>query len=247
MGNGESTSRRISMQRSDEGTIQISENVMARLKKQKVGPEEEENAVQLLPGERIVDENDLQLMLEKAFHQGVNHGSQRNQVEADTSLQKFQGEMNKKIQEVENLWKTKLEEQEKLSKMQIESVKEHDTGVEEVITEMKKKLMQQEELMNEAVRKISEEKSTLQQQLAFREKDIQDEFNRSVEDVEKKIRPLQQTSVCGEVQSKVLECYRLNKQQPLKCAKEVKDFVECVQSVRMNLLQKKLMLKEREL
>jgi len=243
MGNGESTSRRISMQRSDEGTIQISENVMARLSKLK--PEEEENALKLQPGERIVAENDLQLMLEKAFHQGVTHGSLRNQEIDNSALEKFQEEMNEKVKAVENSWKSKLEEEEKLSKIQIESLKELHTSGEEDIVEMKKNLMLNEELMSEAIKKLSEEKNSLQQKLLYREKDIQEEFNRNIDEVNKKMRPLQQAPICGEMQSKVLECYRLNKQKPLKCAKEVQDFVDCVQSVRLHLMQNKL--KSREL
>lgn len=46
-------------------------------------------------------------------------------------------------------------------------------------------------------------------------------------------RPLQRSPICTDIQAKVLECYRKNTKQPLKCAKEVEEFVQCVQAARV--------------
>ena len=46
-------------------------------------------------------------------------------------------------------------------------------------------------------------------------------------------RPLEESQICAESLTKVLECYKLHKTKSLRCAEEVKAFVDCVQETRL--------------
>lgn len=114
MGNGESTSRRISMQRSDEGTIQISENVMLRLSKQK--PPRPDNEVTLEPGEIVIQEQDVKRMLDKAFQKGQNTAITKLQAEQEQMAaeqkrreEQRETEYEKQLQMLAAYWKEQFE------------------------------------------------------------------------------------------------------------------------------------------
>lgn len=287
MGNGESTTRRISMQRSDEGTIQISEDVMLRLKGQNNNDADTGPGINLLPGERIIHEEDLKLLLEKTYKKGFHDNAQNSDVKVNEIKRKLENDVGEKTRKVEAFWKEKLDEEQKQAQEQLEQVqvnvneikskleddmsekirkvealwkdklgeeqKQAQERLEQVqdsyssdhaeIEEVKKKAAEQEEEVNNMLSKLAEERKVIQEKLSSHEKELTDEFNRSAEDVVKQITPLQQSPLCSEVQAKVLECYKANKQQPLKCSQEVKEFVACVQAARLKLMQNKLMNK----
>lgn len=249
MGNGESTSRRIAMQRTDEGAIQISEDVMYRLKGHALAGQ---TAV-LNEGETIIHEEQMKLMLEKAFLQGRKH-----------EFEKIKSEINIQDKEKEDI----LKEQEQLRKDQEEEYKQKLIDLETDLTNKfreeansnefenkykleldeartllaneREKINLQNKSMTETVEKLVEEKNILENKVTLREQEIQQEFDKSVNDVQQRIRPLEQSQICTESQAKVLECYKQHKKQPLKCAREVKEFVDCVQETRLKFMQRHL-------
>lgn len=64
----------------------------------------------------------------------------------------------------------------------------------------------------------------------------QGKFASGIQHVEEKYIHQTFDPVCPEKQSDVLKCYQENRKMPLKCAEEVKEFVQCVDKVRMNIL-----------
>lgn len=328
MGNGESTSRRISMQRSDEGTIQISENVMLRLNKQKTS---NSNEIALEPGEIVLREDDVKAMIEKAFHQGQNQAITKLQSEKEQLLsdqkskeEAREAEYEKQIKMLAEYWKEQFEietakvrditnedsdafeqmqaeltEKEKglMSEQQfVESQKEmlssfqqnlttekdsisakyqslveeqENLGVEkrslsdlkeglgaerQSLEDFKVRLHEEKDTLSKEKAKleeeyslVNEEKSTLMQkqreidgQLSQRERELSEEFERISSELDRKIKPLQKTTICSESEASVLECYRANKKHPLRCSKQVQEFVNCVQESRVKMMQKGL-------
>lgn len=343
MGNGESTSRRVSMQRSDEGTIQISENVMNRLSN--IKPPKNENEVLLSPGESVIHEEELKGMLEKAFHQGQSKAISKLQAEQEKLANELRGRHEKEevmhkqqLEQLAEYWKSEFEketskvkelaeqdtytiqnlhetltqkeqllneEKGKLYEEKTQLVEEKTKIVEEksqldvvksILDEEKNKLNEEKNKIDEVKSLIDEEKSKLDEERSRvyeerskvdeekskideerskvdeeknkvdeekskvdeekltveqsrkmieevnrrHERELQAEFDRGVGNIESQIKPLQHSPICTDIQQKVLECYRNNKKQPLKCANEVQDFVQCVQAARVKLMQNKL-------
>lgn len=232
MGNGESTSRRISMQRSDTGTIQISENVMLQLKGQDKASNVNSDKVLVKDNEHLISEKELQGMLEHAFQQGKSYGI--NKMKSGTStksnlVQNLNGnDYQQKLHELESFWEKRLAEERERAEKQMSAIKQTYSENDN------KSLGSTSSLeLQEKVGRLTKENKDMLSKFSKREKELKDEFNHSVQELECKIKPLQQSPICHDKQSKVLECYKLHKQQPLKCSQEVKDFAQCVQSARL--------------
>uniref|UniRef100_A0A8C1UJR0 Coiled-coil-helix-coiled-coil-helix domain containing 6b n=1 Tax=Cyprinus carpio TaxID=7962 RepID=A0A8C1UJR0_CYPCA len=55
-------------------------------------------------------------------------------------------------------------------------------------------------------------------------------------EAEATVKPRQVSPVCSELQSQVLSCYRLNPQQTLRCSQLAKDYINCINTSKKNLL-----------
>jgi len=314
------------MQRSDEGTIQISENVMLRLNKQKAG--KSDNEVSLEPGEIVIREEDVKAMIEKAYHQGQNKAIAKLKSEQEKLLEDQKSKEEAREKEYENqlqmlaqFWKEQFEvetakvrdithedneafehmqaeltekekglmsekqfvdsqkqmlstfqedlstEKESISAKYQALVQEQDTldvekrslgemkgdlsnerqSLEDLrlrLHEEKESLSAEKARLEEEYSVVSKEKMSLQDkqreidgQLSQRERELNNEFEQISSEVDRKIRPLQASTICSESQASVLECYRSNKKQPLRCSKQVQDFVNCVQESRVKMME----------
>ena len=79
----------------------------------------------------------------------------------------------------------------------------------------------------------------LQQQNAEVHKNMENEYNKAFEEIEKSFpkRLLQtQKLPCQDMKSKILECYKTNPGKALACAKEVEAFSSCVNNIREDIL-----------
>lgn len=66
-------------------------------------------------------------------------------------------------------------------------------------------------------------------------KETAEQYNQAVTKAETHIRPRQAMSVCAELQTKVLQCYRENPQQTLHCSSLAKQYMTCVQQAKKSL------------
>ncbi|XP_002158792.3 MICOS complex subunit MIC19 isoform X1 [Hydra vulgaris] len=224
MGNGESTTRRIALQRSDDGTIQITENVLAHLKGKK--SESTLNGSQQHSVEEFYNEDELKEMLEQAYRKGQESEYKKSVHDIDLLKQKLEErekslneEHTHKLQEIENYWKEKLSMQDN---QEVESYKK-------LAEEKEAKLVEKEAELDNV-------KNELHKKLV----NLSDEFDRGVKEIEDKINPLQQKSVCNESLGLVLSCYKANNGKPLRCSQEVKDFMNCVQETRVKQMKKNI-------
>ncbi|XP_042581246.1 coiled-coil-helix-coiled-coil-helix domain containing 6b isoform X2 [Cyprinus carpio] len=55
-------------------------------------------------------------------------------------------------------------------------------------------------------------------------------------EAEATVKPRQVSPVCSELQLQVLSCYRLNPQQTLRCSQLAKDYINCINTSKKNLL-----------
>ncbi|XP_029990754.1 coiled-coil-helix-coiled-coil-helix domain containing 6b isoform X2 [Sphaeramia orbicularis] len=67
-------------------------------------------------------------------------------------------------------------------------------------------------------------------------KQTAEEYNQAATKAEAHIRPRQTVSVCTDLQTKVLQCYRENPQQTLHCSSLAKQYMNCVQQAKTSSL-----------
>lgn len=109
MGNGESTAKRISMQKTDEGSVQISQEVMNRLKKRQVQDDPSTRDSEQENGIRIKEES-LKLLMKDAFEKGRNVGEKKilEQMQAKAEEQEYQRQ--KESEEFRNFTRSEIED-----------------------------------------------------------------------------------------------------------------------------------------
>ncbi|GBN02308.1 hypothetical protein AVEN_70743-1 [Araneus ventricosus] len=67
---------------------------------------------------------------------------------------------------------------------------------------------------------------------------VSDKFTATVKEIEENHIKNSYAPVCPDKQQQVSKCYKENSKYPLNCSREVNDFMECVDKVRMTALSK---------
>lgn len=82
----------------------------------------------------------------------------------------------------------------------------------------------------------------LEANLAATNQVLEEEYNAAIADVKKRFATSaiqQQLPPCQDLKAKVIECYRKNQNETLRCAGEVQQFTDCVNLHRIQLLQQR--------
>lgn len=259
MGNGESTAKRISMQKTEEGTVQISQEVMSRLSKVKrkdvyeeASEDEikmkEENLRQILNDAYQKGRKDGEKMAIKQIGAGSNKDQHSSKLEnIEESMQQSNSEISelrRKLNELELLAESKIHKKQEMieavNKKLRDEKKEKETLYEKV-SDASSKIEEQSMQLEQSSQKLEEERKQKEEYLKMledRDESIKVEFDRGVEDVQKVLRPLQKDVLCKELQWDVLECYKKNREHPLRCSNIVSEFRECVQSARRRKMER---------
>uniref|UniRef100_A0AAY5LBE9 Coiled-coil-helix-coiled-coil-helix domain containing 6b n=1 Tax=Esox lucius TaxID=8010 RepID=A0AAY5LBE9_ESOLU len=64
-----------------------------------------------------------------------------------------------------------------------------------------------------------------------------EQYKEAATKAEAHIKPVPATSVCPELQAQVLQCYRQNQEQTLQCSGLAKQYMDCIQAAKKNLLK----------
>ncbi|XP_058127369.1 uncharacterized protein LOC131290865 isoform X1 [Anopheles ziemanni] len=83
---------------------------------------------------------------------------------------------------------------------------------------------------------------TVEANLAATNQVMEKEYNEAIADVKKRFATSgvqQQLPPCQDLKAKVIECYRKNPNETLRCAAEVQQFTDCVNLHRIQLLQQR--------
>ncbi|XP_077459912.1 coiled-coil-helix-coiled-coil-helix domain containing 6b isoform X1 [Stigmatopora argus] len=81
-----------------------------------------------------------------------------------------------------------------------------------------------------------EQLETLEKKNLDTYRQMAEQYNQAATKAETNIRPRSTTSVCSELQAKVLQCYRENPQQTLCCSSLAKQYMTCVQQAKKSPL-----------
>lgn len=97
---------------------------------------------------------------------------------------------------------------------------------------LSQQLVAQQELMASLQTSLEAEREDFRNKVIGRDEILHAEVEKGKQFVGEVIKPLIRNQVCLTNQSAVLECYRNNKDQPLRCSHLVKEFIGCVQGNR---------------
>ncbi|XP_077583320.1 coiled-coil-helix-coiled-coil-helix domain containing 6b isoform X2 [Stigmatopora nigra] len=81
-----------------------------------------------------------------------------------------------------------------------------------------------------------EQLETLEKKNLDTYRQMAEQYNQAATKAETNIRPRSTTSICSELQAKVLQCYRENPQQTLCCSSLAKQYMTCVQQAKKSPL-----------
>lgn len=209
------------MQKTDEGSVQISEEVMGRLRKDKNRKEPKDNEEE---NQKIrIKEDDLKHLLKDAFEKGRHIGETEAKKHIESSIENDLSSERTKIKDLENSKNTNIDNLEK--------------KIVDIQMSMKLQLTQKDKLLDATEERLSElkrEKEEYQNKLDSRKESLNVEFDRGVEEIQKVIRPLQnKVTLCEQLQQDVIDCYKLNRHHPLRCSKIVDEFRQCVDNERL--------------
>lgn len=71
--------------------------------------------------------------------------------------------------------------------------------------------------------------STLKKQITDKEEVTVEKFNQAVEETKQKFSVPTKVPACQHLKNEVLNCYKQNPNQALKCSQQVRDFISCVE------------------
>ncbi|KAJ7379370.1 hypothetical protein OS493_016606 [Desmophyllum pertusum] len=77
--------------------------------------------------------------------------------------------------------------------------------------------------------KLLEQINVLKKNIALKEKLTVEKFNQAVEDTKQKFSLPTKVPACQHLKNELLNCYKQNPSQALKCSQQVRDFINCVE------------------
>jgi len=114
--------------------------------------------------------------------------------------------------------------------------------LEEAKQVLQEELITTENKLAELEAAVAAEQERLKKEAAERGAVLNERFEAGKAHIDAMLTPLRQDGpICVANQSKVLECYRANRNHALRCSPEVKEFVNCVETARLKKLHTKAM------
>lgn len=210
MGSGEST-KRLSVKRSEEdesvGIIRVSERVVRRLR----GLED----LPLKGDEKEISQDDINNLWHELQQEKTRLKHQHEH------FQEFmQGAFNEGRQTEARRW------QENRAKL-------GDKDAQEIENHWRQSSEKKDAESYARENKLLEEISLLKEKVADKEEITIEKFNQAVEETKKKFSQPTKVAACQHLKNEVLNCYKQNPTQALKCSQQVRDFLKCVELSQM--------------
>jgi len=209
MGNSEST-KRLTVERSGDdisaGIVTVSERVVRRLRGLEDLP---------LKGDEDVSQDDinnlwLELQQEKAR---LKHQHEHFQEFMQSAYDEGRQSEAKKIRENRGTL--------------------GDRDAQEIESHWKNVLEEKDAESRTKENKLQEEMNSLRKKLADKEEITVEKFNQAVEETKRKFSHASKVPACQHLKNEVLNCYKQNPTQALKCSQQVRDFLSCVEVSQM--------------
>ncbi|XP_041654593.1 MICOS complex subunit mic25a-like [Cheilinus undulatus] len=244
MGSGESTTRKVSFGVDDEDRVRIlrgvklSEDVLQRMK-----------GVANIPPERKPSTNTAPLKDTGASSPRPQQKSPQSQAQPKTQSSASKPASNAK----EDPKKFERQQSKLKEDLARAAQKESEAAKEEMIKAMSRERhnkRQEAERAKQLAQQLQKKDSQLKaldafykEQLALLEKrnleryqQSKDQFHQAAEKTEANVRYRSTDPVCTGLQAQILSCYRVNRDQTLKCSDLAKEYMQCIDAAKKNLL-----------
>lgn len=213
MGNSEST-KRLTVERSEEegtpGIVKISERVIRRLRGEIDLP---------LKGDEDVTQDDINKIWQELQHE------------------KFR--MKHQEEHLQEILQNAFDEgrQVEAKRLRENRGKLGDKDVQEVDSHWRKLLEEKEAESKTKENRLLEKLTTLEKQISEKEEVTLENFNQAVEETKQKFSVPTKVIACQHLKNEVLNCYKQNPNQALKCSQKVRDFINCVEQSQLENTQ----------
>lgn len=246
MGSGESTTRKVSFGVDDEDRVRIlrgvklSEDVLQRMR----------GVANIAPDRTSSPASSPQTNTDSQSQQGPQQRAQPNSQSSKSAS--FSKEDQRRYEHQQKLLK---EEWAKMAQREMEAAKEEmakATSRERQQTRLEAERTKQlsadeiESMVQRLQKKDSQLKALdafYKEQLAQLEKrnleryqQSKEQFHQAASKTEENVRSRNTEAVCAGLQAQILSCYRDNKDQTLKCSDLAKEYMQCINAAKKNLL-----------
>ncbi|XP_028265824.1 MICOS complex subunit mic25a isoform X2 [Parambassis ranga] len=244
MGSGESTTRKVSFGVDDEDRVRIlrgvklSEDVLQRMR-----------GVANIPPERTSSSTSTPQKNAGASGSATTGSQQSPQHQAQPNSQSskpasFAKEEQKRYERQQTILKDELA---KVSQREREAAREEMT---KTLTRERQHKRQEAEKAKQLAQQLQKKDSQLKaldafykEQLAQLEKrnleryeQSKDQFHQAASNTEGNVRSRNTDPVCTGLQAQILSCYRENRDQTLRCSDLAKEYMQCINAAKKNLL-----------
>ncbi|KAL9959673.1 hypothetical protein ACROYT_G033016 [Oculina patagonica] len=215
MGSSEST-KRLTVERSgDEGSpgiVKVSERVVRRLRGQTDLP---------LKGDEDISQDDIN---------NIWHELQQERARLKHQQEHLQEFMQNAYNEGRQVEAKRLRE----SRGSL-----GDKDAQEIDDQWQKAFEEQDAESLTRENKLQEQISDLKKKIAEKEQLTVKKFNQAVEDTKRKFSLPTKVPACQHLKNEVLNCYKQNPAQTLKCSQQVRAFINCVEMSQMESIESK--------
>ncbi|XP_063321271.1 MICOS complex subunit mic25a isoform X3 [Pelmatolapia mariae] len=218
MGSGESTTRKVSFGVDDEDRVRIlrgvklSEDVLQRMR----------GVANIAPDRTSSPASSPQT--NTASSHSASSGSQSQQGPQQRAQPSSQSSKSASLSKedqrrYEHQQKLLKEEWAKMAQREMEAAKEE-------MAKATSRERQQTRLEAERTKQLNLE----------RYQQSKEQFHQAASKTEENVRPRNTEAVCAGLQAQILSCYRDNKDQTLKCSDLAKEYMQCINAAKKNLL-----------
>jgi len=215
MGSSEST-KRLTVERPGEdgtpGIVKVSERVVRRLRGQTDLP---------LKGDEDIGKDDINNIWNE--------------------LQRERARLRHQQEHIQEIMQNAYDEgrQVEAKRLRESGGKLGDEGSPEMESHWQKALEEKDAESQTRENKLREQISDLNKKIAEKEEITVEKFNQAVEDTKRKFSQPTKVPACQHLKNEVLNCYKQNPTQSLKCSQQVRAFINCVEESQMESLKSK--------
>ncbi|XP_026189274.1 MICOS complex subunit mic25a isoform X3 [Mastacembelus armatus] len=234
MGSGESTTRKVSFGVDDEDRVRILRGVKLS-----------EDVLQRMRGvANIAPERTSSSTLSLQKDTGASHS-------ASSSSQSQQSSQSSKPAPSAKEEQKRYEHQQTVHLDELAKVAQRERGaVSKTLSQERQHMRQEAEKTKQLTQQLQKKESQLKaldafykEQLAQLEKrnleryaESKEQFHQAASNMEANVRSRNTDPVCSDLQAQILSCYRENRDQTLKCSDLAKEYMQCVNAAKKNLL-----------
>ncbi|XP_029012169.1 MICOS complex subunit mic25a isoform X2 [Betta splendens] len=239
MGSGESTTRKVSFGVDDEDRVRIlrgvklSDDVLQRMRGVANIPPEKTSTTSMQKDKGGTNTAGSSPRTQQSSQHRAHPGSQYN---TNTSAS-YAKEEQRRYERQKTLLKEELMQKEREEVTKAMARERHHTRQEAEKTKLLAQQLQKKDSQLKALDAFYKEQlAQLEKRNQERYEQSKEQFHQAATYMEGNVRSRNTDPVCSGLQAQILSCYRENRDQTLKCSDLAKEYMQCINAAKKNLL-----------